>query len=245
MTHYRPSTAICHWRHLTVIATDANVNGTPVTGAQVTQAKRAELVEGCRLFTKHVIDYSEGMCWLQHDLFWFPGEWTLGDSYTAIVPEGYLTSLADLKTGCLTVGVRTDGYDSIAMLGPDLTYTLGASGLSFADVSGTHAYYHFMPYGLAGTTTAPFMGDVQTHEWGHTLDLYFDEFGLGAATMPHPDHPTNYRHADGTPLDPTDLSRDFLRAMFTGDIEDIATSTQQGCSAAIWELGPVRKNYPQ
>ena len=56
MTHYRPSTALCLWRHLTVIATEANVNGTPVSADNVTAEMLASLIETGHRFRERVTE---------------------------------------------------------------------------------------------------------------------------------------------------------------------------------------------
>lgn len=247
MTHYRASEAICHWRHLTVIVTGASVNSV-VASSAISTATRAMLREGCTQFTNLVIARSHGMCWFQNDVFFFPNVWTLAEPYAFIDVDNKVTTMAQVETGCAAVGVRVPTYDSLSFWCPSPPWcTNCASGFSFGD-SSTHTYYAWMPYGTTWDLPehATYMANVAIHEFGHTLDLYFDESGLGQP-MPHPDNQSLYEHLDGRQwtLTDGDTNPDFLEAMFTGDVRDKATATPQGATAAVWALGPPRKNYPR
>jgi hypothetical protein len=245
MTYYRPSEALCKWRHLTVIATEADVNGTPVSAADVTPTVRAAITSACHQFTRTVTAYSLGMCWLQNDLFWFPDEWTEGQLYETFVVGGYVTTHHNTRTGVEPYGVWLPGYDSVTFMGPSATFVNGASGLSFAANDPTSNYFNWMQYDLTGLgSTAAFLRDVLLHEWGHTLNLYYGNYGLGLP-IAFPDTPGDYEHNDGTPLEEPGLFYDFLESLYSGDLVDPDTDLAAGIGPEVWALGPPRKTYPR
>jgi hypothetical protein len=228
------------------------MNVTAITGAShpasMDAAVRANVRTAVRAWSREVVDYSSGMCWMQTDLFVFPGTWTWGTLFEDFTPGGGIVTVNDVQAGCASVGCRALDYDSYSFMGPSLgIYGGGWSGLSFADPAPNYTFYYVMPVGNSDPSgEVASIQAVMRHEWGHTLDYYFDDYGL-LEPMPHPDHQEDFEHRNGDEWSLTDgdTNPDFLRAMMTGDVQDKATLTDQGASAEVWALGPVRKNYPR
>lgn len=229
---YRPETALARWRVLTVLVPNANILGDShtLTGAALTEAQKT-----IAQWPARAVQFTDGMCWPHQRVV------TVGDTITFSHPLGGFgeyTNASDAMRFLEPLGIPIQQYDTAIFIGPDGAYNNAASGITDAvNFSG----YCFVPFEDA--MTAAFAIGVMVHEWCHSVIDWYGTPSGGNFPMPDIDQPGDYRHADGTAFE-SPVSDTMLKGALTGDIEDIATSTERGMNATVWASPTPRVAHP-
>lgn len=235
----RVASALCHWRHLTVIAPSANI---AQTGKSATMT--ATQLQQCAIFARklpgQVFDYSNGMCHMQQTVYTYTPTITTVDP-TPFSTE-YFVSTAIFKTLMASVGIRTDQYDSASMFVPSYPWDAVANGLTFG-MNNCGYSFNVVADQADYATNLDNMANMPLHEWQHSVAFFYGGFEGYDVPSSH-DLEANYTHFDGTPLPYDSGQESQLRAVLSGDLKSNATGLRAGCTSTVWSHGPPRKAQP-